>query len=145
MLLSNSFPGGTGPLANQPLTTGYRYQQLTTPVCGASSGQNYRSFDLSCAGYPINVGGTVDPSSTYGPPQYVSVGPQIPTASPTIPTGTSSCVYNGPTRVKLNSDGTAVVTSPQTTNTWVTANAASHSAQCYTGAGTAGWVRARSA
>ncbi len=134
LMISNSFPGGTGPLVNQPVSTGYRYQQLSSPVCGAASGQNYRAFDLGCAGFPVDVGGTIDPASTYGPPQYVSVGPDVPTGSPTVPTGTSACVYNGPTRVKLNADGTATVTSPQTTTSWVAANAASRSGQCYSGA-----------
>ena len=136
LFLSNSYPGGSGPLFNQPVSTGYQYSQLTSPVCGTAAGQNYRSYDLSCAGYSINVGGAPASTSTYPQVSYVSSGPIVPTSSPTIPS--DACVYNGPTRVVLSSTGSAVVTSPQTTSTWVAANAATRPAQCYTGAGLSG-------
>ena len=128
MLLSNSYPGGTGPLFNQPVTT--KYQATAADGACATVGQTYRSFDLACAGFPVEVGGSPSPSSAYGV-QWVPYGPQIPSSSPTLPSGT--CIYNGPTRVKLNSDGTATVTSPQTTATWA-ATQTTVSAQCYTGA-----------
>ena len=131
LLLSNSYPGGTGPLFNQPVTTQYQYTPGDGP-CG-KAGQNYRSFNLVCAGYPVEVGGSPDPTSKYGV-QWVSTGPKIPNSSATVPTQT--CVYNGPTRVKLNSDGTATVTSPQTTATFAAAQA-TRPAQCYTGASNA--------
>jgi len=136
LLLSNSYPGGAGPTFNQPVTTTYQYSQLSDPVCGTASGQNYRSYDIACDGYAINVGGAPASSSTYPSVNYISSGPQVPTSTPTIPS--TACVYNGPTRVKLNSDGTAVVSSPQTTSTWVASNAASRPAQCYTGASISG-------
>jgi hypothetical protein len=136
LLLSNSYPGGSGPLFNQPVTTGFQYSQLDNPPCGTTAGQNYRAFDLLCAGYSVDVGGTPAPASLYPPPQYVSTGPLIPTSTPVIPS--TACVYNGPTRVKLNSDGTAVINSPQTTSTWVATNEASQPAQCYVGAGLPG-------
>lgn len=136
LLLSNSYPGGSGPLFNQPVSTGYTYSQLGSSVCGTAAGQNYRSLDLSCAGYPVNVGGAPASGSLYPQVSYISSGPTLPTANPTIPS--TACVYNGPTRVKLNSDGTAVVTSPQTTSTWVAANAATRPAQCYVGASVTG-------
>jgi len=129
LLLSNSFPGGTGPLFNQPVTTGYQYT-AADGACG-TVGQNYRSFNLLCAGYPVDVGGSPAPASKYGV-QWVASGPNLPTISPGIPT--SACVYNGPTRVKLTTDGTAAVSSPQTTQTWVNANAAARPQQCYAGA-----------
>lgn len=126
MLISNSFPGGTGPLFNQPATTGYSYDPATDAnVCGTMPGQNYRSFSLLCAGYTVDVGGSPSPSSTY---PLVNPGP-APVTYKTVSIPASACVYTGPTRVKLNGDGTATVTSPQTT-----AALAGHPAQCYTGA-----------
>jgi hypothetical protein len=136
MLLSNSFPGGTGPTFDQPVTTGWRFDASAGGMCGTASGQNYRSFELTCAGYPINVGGSPNPNSKYPTVQYVSQGPAIPAGTPSIPT--DGCVYNGPTRVVLNGDGTATVTSPQTTTAWISANAAARPPQCYPGAGASG-------
>jgi hypothetical protein len=132
MLLSNSVPGGSGPLFNQPVTTQYR----ATAQDGSCTtvGQPYRSYNLVCAGYPVELGGSPDPASKYDV-QWVPNGPNLPTASPQIPS--TSCVYSGPTRVKLNSDGTATVTSPQTTATFAAANSTTHPAQCYTGASNA--------
>jgi hypothetical protein len=128
LLLSNSFPGGTGPLFDQPVTTLYQYTPADGP-CG-TIGQNYRPFNLLCDGFPVDVGGSPAPTSKYGI-QY-GTGPNLPTNNPEI--SATACVYNGPTRVKLNTDGTATVSSPQTTQTWVNANAATRPAQCYAGA-----------
>ncbi len=109
LLVSNSNPGGTGgPLLNQPVYTGY--QGSDDP--GGVAGQNYRSFTLT--GFDPQIGGTPDAASTYPNPNYVSSGPIGISASPTIGS-TGACVYTGPTRVKLNSDGTATITSPLTT------------------------------
>ncbi|HEV7192621.1 MAG TPA: hypothetical protein VGN35_05375, partial [Jatrophihabitantaceae bacterium] len=135
MLLSNSYPGGTGPLFNQPVTTSFTYTSDDSGVCGTAPGQNYRSFSLACAGYPLEVGGSPSPSSTYGAPQ-VAAGPTISTSAIVVPA--SACVYAGPTRVKLNGDGTATVTSPQTTSSWIATTATGHPAQCYTGATSSG-------
>jgi type II secretory pathway pseudopilin PulG len=143
MFLSNSWPGGPGPLFDQPVQTMFDPSQLTQPVCGTAPGQYYRAFDLSCAGFPVDVGGGENPASTFPLPVYVPYGPTVPASMPTI--SANACVYNGPTRILLRADGTAVVTSPQTTSAWVSANAASRPAQCYAGAGSPGTGMAGSA
>ncbi len=134
MLLSNSYPGGTGPLFNQPVTTKYSFTGVDAGVCGTAAGQNYRSYVLSCVGYPLELGGSPSPSSAYTP--QIGPGPTISTSAVTIPS--SACLYNGPTRVKLNGNGTATVTSPQTTSAFVAAGGSGHPSACYTGAGASG-------
>ena len=111
LLLSNSFPGGSGPLLNQPVQTGYEYDPTTATACD-SPNQDYRSFNLLCAGYAVEVGGSPAPGSTYTP-TYVNTLPSVPSTI-TLP-ASGSCTYTGPTRVYLNGDGTATITSPQTT------------------------------
>jgi len=111
LLLSNSFPGGSGPLLNQPVWTGYQYDPTSATACD-SPNQDYRSFNLVCAGYSVEIGGSPASGSTYTP-TYLSSLPNVPTGA-TVP-ATGSCVYSGPTRVYLNADGTATITSPQTT------------------------------
>lgn len=133
MLLSNSYPGGTGPLFDQPVSTDWQYTSADDGLCGVAPGQNYRSFTLvgtQCGGYPVDVGGSPSPASTYPTVQY-GQGPQIPTATPVLPA--DDCEYNGPTRILFDGD-TAVVTSPQTTQSWVASLPATHPAQCYAGA-----------
>jgi len=122
LLLSNSFPGGSGPLLNQPVWTGYQYDPTSATACDTPN-QDYRSFNLVCAGYSVEIGGAPAPGSTYTP-TYLSALPTVPTNA-TVPS-TGACVYTGPTRVYLNPDGTATITSPQTTAT-VTGSPAS----CY--------------
>lgn len=137
MLLSNSYPGGSGPLFDQPVSTGWQYTSADAGLCGVAPGQPYRSFTLvgtQCGGYPVDVGGSPSPASTYPTVQY-GQGPQIPTAAPVLPS--DDCEYNGPTRILLQGD-TAVITSPQTTQSWVASLPVSHPAQCYTGAGAQG-------
>ncbi|HVU93565.1 MAG TPA: hypothetical protein VHC23_15125, partial [Jatrophihabitans sp.] len=122
LLLSNSFPGGTGPVLDQRVTTGYRYDPTSATACD-NPNQDYRSFNLQCAGYAVEIGGSPAPSSSYTP-QYDPVIPDVRTSvcdaggthctTPAVP-ATGACVYTGPTRVYLNPDGTATITSPQTT------------------------------
>lgn len=111
LLLSNSYPGGTGPLLAEPVVTSYQYNAATDAACG-TAGRNYRSFNLACAGYPVDVGGTPAPGS-YSP-TYNSSLPDWPNNAPVVQT--SACWYQGPTRVLLNADGSATITSPQTTS-----------------------------
>jgi hypothetical protein len=135
LLLSNSYPGGSGPRFDQPVSTGWHYSTADTGICSTAAGQNYRSFNLVCAGYPVEVGGAPASNSKYSNVQ-TGQGPQIPSGTaPVIPSG--ACVYAGPTRVVL-SGNSAVITSPQTTSTWVATNASSRPAQCYAGAGVSG-------
>ncbi|MDT4926990.1 MAG: hypothetical protein QOG01_4703 [Pseudonocardiales bacterium] len=133
LLLSNSYPGGSGPLFNQPVSTTWKYTTDDAGICSTAPGQNYRSFNLLCAGYPLEVGGAPSSASTY-PTVGTGKGPDIPSTA-TIPA--TACVYAGPTRVVLNGDS-AVVTSPQTTSNWVAANASTRPAQCYAGASATG-------
>jgi hypothetical protein len=146
LLLSNSYPGGPGPEFDQPVYTGWHYTSADAGVCSTTAGQNYRSFNLVCAGYPVEVGGAPADASLYPNIQYrdPKTNPQIPTAAPTIPD--SACVYAGPTRIKFNNDDTnATVTSPMTTATWVTSWRTAHPtapAACYTGAGASGMAAA---
>jgi hypothetical protein len=134
LLLSNSYPGGSGPLFDQPVKSAWSYTQADAGQCGTVAGQNFRSFNLVCAGYPVEVGGTPSSSSMY-PNVQSGPGPTTQTGSPAVP-GTA-CVYNGPTRVKFTGD-TAIVTSPQTTQTWVNTYQPTRPAQCYAGAGAQG-------
>ena len=129
LLLSNSYPGGTGPLYNQPVSTNWQYTSADAGICGTAPGQNYRSYFLTCAGYPLELGGSPSPASAYPNVQY-GQGPQIPTGQPTLPASTT-CIYNGPTRVAFSGD-TATITSPQTTPTF--ASSSGSPAQCYPGA-----------
>ena len=140
LLLSDSYPGGSGPLFNQPVTTGWHYTTADTGVCSTAAGQNYRSFNLQCAGYPVEVGGAPASTSKYPDVQWQSQGPQLPSSSaPVVPSG--ACVYAGPTRVLLNGNS-AVITSPQTTSSWVATHASTRPSQCYAGAGPSGMALA---
>jgi hypothetical protein len=133
ILVSNSYPGGTGPLFDQPVTTNWAYTSADAGLCGTTPGLNYRSFNLACAGYPVEVGGT--PTGQY-PVVSMPPGPQLPTGAPVL-NPASTCAYAGPTRVVLNGT-TATVTSPQTTSAWVAGTGAAYPAQCYTGVGAQG-------
>ena len=146
LLLSNSYPGGPGPEFDQPVYTSWHYTSVDDGTCSTASGQNYRSFNLVCAGYPVEVGGAPADSSLYPNVQYLdpSLAPKVQTSAPSIPA--NACVYAGPTRIKFNNDDTnATVTSPMTTATWVTswlaANPTAPSA-CYVGAGASGMAAA---
>ncbi|WP_375480910.1 hypothetical protein [uncultured Jatrophihabitans sp.] len=93
---------GNGPIFNQPVYTlwGYNdgHENFTSPSNG---GQPWR-------------GDSISSSSLYKP----VVAPYDLTLPPTIGSdglATNACVYYGPTRVVLNGDGTATVTSPSTT------------------------------
>jgi hypothetical protein len=108
LLFSNSNPGSVGgPVLNQPVYSTYSGAADPTGVAG----QNYRSFTLP--GYVLPVGGAPASGSTYPSPQTVTAVPGAITTAPSVPA--NSCVYKGPTRVLLNSNGTATITSPQTT------------------------------
>ena len=137
LLLSNSYPGGTGPLFNQPVSTNWSYTTADAGICGTASGQNYRSFFLQCAGYPVEVGGSPAPTSLYRNVQS-GQGPQIPAGTPVLPANTT-CLYSGPTRIVFSGD-TATVTSPQTTSTFAVTSGSP--AQCYAGATGAGMAGA---
>jgi hypothetical protein len=112
-LISNSYPGASGPTIRQPVYTQYLYNPSTDGTCGAS-GQNYRTYNLICAGYSVDIGGT--PATGSYIPTHVAQLPPWPTDAPTINSGgaNGACWYTGPTRVKLNANGSATVTSPQT-------------------------------
>jgi hypothetical protein len=140
LLLSNSFPGGTGPLFNQQVSSTWQYSSQDANVCGTAQGQNYRSFTLICPGYKytVEVGGSPSPASKY--PEVKWKDPTESVQVPSVVTYSSvpdsrTCTYNGPTRIVLNGN-TAVVTSPQTTLAFATSSP--NPSACYTGATTQG-------
>jgi hypothetical protein len=136
LLLSNSYPGGTGPVFNQPVTTTWQFTNVNDNVCSTTAGQNFRSFNLVCAGYPVEVGGTPASNSNYPNVQWRQQGPQLPAVvNYNAVLHAKTCIYAGPTRVRLHADDTATVTSPETTLTWsAQQTAAGYPAQCYAGA-----------
>ena len=108
MLLSNSYPGGTGPLFNQPVTHPYTYTtRRRDSVRHRTRAELPRRSHLTCAGYPSRWAAARRRARPTAP-RRSGPGPTISTSTVTVPT--SACLYNGPTRVKLNGDGTA--TSP---------------------------------
>ncbi len=117
LLISNSNPGSAGgPLLDEPVWTGYSSTEDPN-----GSGLEYRSLTLP--GYDPQVGGQPAQASHYLPKHTDSAPAQI-TAAPSVPAG--SCVYTGPTRIKLDGDGSATITSPLTTSA-----AAGSPAGCY--------------
>jgi hypothetical protein len=141
LLLSNSYPGGSGPLFNQPVQTSWHYTTDDAGLCGMAEGQNYRSFSLICEGLPytVEVGGSPKSGSLFPQVQYRAEGPQLPSGVnyDSIP-AQYVCIYSGPTRVVLKPAGTAVVTSPQTTSAF--AATSTSPGKCYVGAGANGMV-----
>jgi hypothetical protein len=144
LLLSNSFPGGTGPVFNQQVWSSWQYTSQDANVCGTQQGQSYRSFTLICPGYKytVEVGGSPSPNSAFPELKYKDPAESVQVPSTvnysTVPDN-RTCTYNGPTRVVLHSDNTAVVTSPQTTATFVTSSPDPSS--CYVGAGAQGMAQ----
>ncbi|SHH61684.1 hypothetical protein SAMN05443575_4200 [Jatrophihabitans endophyticus] len=104
---------GTGPKFNKAVYTMWGYndgsKSYTTPA--PTAGKYYR-------------GDTMTNSPNL--PAVAAADLVLPTSVGKDGIAENSCVYTGPTRVKLNGDGTATVTSPETTQK----NAASDSA-CY--------------
>jgi len=95
-LISNGTPGNsTGPVFAGGLTTAW--QSTSNP---SAPNTNYRSDPY--------VGGAIASNavSQSNPLSFSNTFSPTPSAS--------SCIFYGPTRVKLNGDGTATVTSPQT-------------------------------
>lgn len=101
-LVSNQTPTGSGPTITSLRTA---WDSTNSP---AANPQRYRSDPY--------VGGRLsDGSYASSAPNPASMSDTFKPAAPS-----TACVYYGPTRVKLNGDGTATVTSPQTTSAQVT-------------------------
>jgi hypothetical protein len=112
----------TGPVFNAPAYTLWGFGSDNTPAPPA--GKPWRADK--------NAGGNMDPSSPYQP-QIAGLDLQLPTTIGTDGLPDNYCVYYGPTRVVMNGDGTATVTSPYTT----TKNASSDP-NCYPSSVTGG-------
>jgi hypothetical protein len=141
LLVSNSFPGGTGPIFNQQVWSTWQYTAQDADVCGTQQGQSYRSFTLICPSYKytVEVGGSPSPNSAFPQIKWKDQSQSVQVPS-TVNYGTvpdnRTCTYDGPTRVVLKNDNTAVVTSPQTTASF--AATSPNPSSCYLGAGTQG-------
>jgi predicted outer membrane repeat protein len=120
--ISDATVGGAGPNFEQPVYTLWGYTGKTTP---SNSAPFYR--------VDPNAGGNLSVAAYK--PAVATTDLQLPADIGTTGLPANACVYVGPTRVKLNGDGTATVTSPQTT----TANAASD-ASCYPSGSLAGGI-----
>jgi hypothetical protein len=127
LLISDA--GGSGPVFQQPVYTLWGYTGHTTPT--PKAGQYYRQ----------NATGDTPSSSGYAPAIATS-DITLPSSIGTDGIENNSCIYYGPTRVKLNGDGTATVTSPATTQALAGAAVANGAdSACYpTGLGAAGIV-----
>ncbi|WP_375488673.1 hypothetical protein [uncultured Jatrophihabitans sp.] len=117
--------GGNGPLFKSPVDTLWGYPGHDSPA--PSNNLYYRQNEK---------GATVDPSGQS--PELATQDITLPTTIGTDGVETNSCVYYGPTRVVLNGDGTATVTSPATKS-----KASGADTGCYpndVSKGVAGWT-----
>ncbi len=103
---------GNGPLFKAAVKTGWGYADHVVPK-PASASKPWLGDS---------------PASGSQTPSLATFDLQLPTDIGTEGVAANACVYSGPTRVVLNSDGTSTVTSPRTTGK----NAASDPA-CYPG------------
>ncbi len=122
MLISDATYGGAGPIFKQPVWTLWGSAGHNTPNAGGTPWRRDAS-----------AGGNL--SSTSQVPQVATLDLQLPSDIGTTGLPDDYCLYRGPTRVKLNGDGTATVTSPGTT----TRNAASDPG-CYPSGSLAGGI-----
>lgn len=99
-LLSYTVDGGTGPTFTNTVKTFW----------GGTTGSNTPTA-LPAWRSQAHIGGA--PSTGSSKPQSTSTDVTLPTSLTRLPT-TNVCTYTGPTRVLLNADGTATITSPLT-------------------------------
>ena len=102
MYLSNGTSGGSGPDFEEPVST------LWSNTDNPAAPSNPWRVDSQ-------VGGNVDTADGSYAPKTASFDLQLPSSIGTKALPGNYCIYLGPTRVLLNGDGTATVTSPQTT------------------------------
>ena len=107
-LISDATAGGAGPVFKQPAYS----------LWGYSSGAVSYAFPAPTAATPWraddNVGGNITTPGSYKP-ATATFDLQLPKNIGTDGLPSNGCTYRGPTRVKLNGNGTATVTSPYTT------------------------------
>ena len=104
MLISQDTTGA-GPTFNQPVTTGWGFGTHNLPAAPALTPW-LRNQSTTCC----------DLSSSPQQPQTARFDLQLPLNIGTEGLAPNACVYSGPTRVVLNGNGTATVTSPRTTS-----------------------------
>ncbi|MHA3703647.1 hypothetical protein ACXR2U_15835 [Jatrophihabitans sp. YIM 134969] len=97
--------GGSGPLFQAPVITGWGYAGRTTPA--------YPKINNVSVPWRNQNNGTLS-ASPYKP-KKADFDLQLPQGIGTEGLSANACVYTGPTRVKLNGNGTATITSPRTT------------------------------
>jgi hypothetical protein len=103
MLISDQTVGGVGPIFKKPVLSLWGFSGKNSPTVPATPWRRDSS-----AGGAISAG---SPNS----PATATFDLQLPSDIGTTGLPADVCVYYGPTRVKLNGDGTAAITSPQTT------------------------------
>lgn len=104
MLLSKTTLGGSGPTFLSRVDTYWGNADANSPL--APTPNTYRS--------QVIVGGSPSAASTTNVPTTTGTVPSLPVSISDAPTS-NRCTYVGPTRVKLLGDGTALITSPQST------------------------------
>ena len=102
MYLSNGTSSGAGPDFEEPVST------LWSGTDNPPAPSNPWRVDSQ-------VGGDVDTADGSYAPKTAAFDLQLPTSIGTKALPSNYCIYTGPTRVLLNGDGTATITSPQTT------------------------------
>jgi Tfp pilus assembly protein PilX len=123
MLISDGTNGGVGPIFKQPVYTLWGFNGYNTPNPPATPWRR-----------DSGVGGAISSTSPYAP-AVAGLDLQLPDTIGTDGLADNYCLYTGPTRVVLNGDGTATVTSPYTK----TKNSASDP-NCYPSSVTGGIV-----
>ena len=122
MFISDGTVGGAGPMFTQPVSTLWGFSGYSTPAPGSTPWRKDPS-----------VGGNISGGSKA--PTTAAFDLTLPPDIGTTGLPTDYCTYTGPTRVKLNGDGTATVTSPQTTS-----RAAASDPDCYPTGSLAGGI-----
>jgi hypothetical protein len=105
MLISDATVGGVGPIFKQPVLTLWGFAGKNSPPVPVTP---WRRDDG-----PGGAGGAISAQSPHAP-ATATLDLQLPTDIGTTGLPTDVCIYRGPTRVRLNGDGTATITSPQT-------------------------------
>lgn len=121
--------GGSGPLFQSPVLTGWGYAGRVNPL------PPVRNDSKGIGPWRQQTGGTLTASTNKPTPANFDL--ELPQGIGTEGLSDNACVYTGPTRLKLNGDGTATVTSPNTTTKAATADPACYPAAI--GSGVVAW------
>ena len=104
MLISDGTNGGVGPIFKQPVYTLWGFNGYNTPTPPATPWRR-----------DTGVGGAISSTSPYAAGRSPASTYSCRTTIGTDGLPDNYCLYYRPTRVVLNGDGTATVTSPYTT------------------------------